>query len=56
MTRKNKASLIKLSSSAKTGVFFIKKKNLKTLTKKLQFSKYDPKQKKHIIFKEEKIK
>ena len=47
---------IKLVSSAKTGYFYVKNKNPKQMTEKLELKKYDPKVKKHVIFKEQKIK
>ena len=47
---------IKLVSSAKTGYFYVKNKNPKQMTEKLELKKYDPKVKKHVVFKEQKIK
>ncbi len=47
---------IKLVSSAKTGYFYVKNKNPKQMTEKLELKKYDPKVKKHVLFKEQKIK
>jgi large subunit ribosomal protein L33 len=47
---------IKLNSSADTGVFYVTKKNTRTQTGKLEFRKYDPKLRKHVAFKEGKIK
>ena len=47
---------IRLVSSAKTGYFYVKNKNPKQMTEKLELKKYDPKVKKHVIFKEQKIK
>ena len=55
MAKKN-IVLIKLVSSANTGYFFVKKKNPKKLTRKLAFRKYDPVVRKHVEFKEAKIK
>jgi len=48
--------LIKLVSSADTGYFYVAKKNPKKTTNKLQFRKYDPKARKHVLFKESKMK
>lgn len=48
--------LIKLVSTADTGFFYVAKKNPRTSTEKLQFRKYDPVVRKHVIFKESKIK
>ncbi|GIX12012.1 MULTISPECIES: 50S ribosomal protein L33 [unclassified Elioraea] len=48
--------LIKLVSSADTGYFYVTKKNTRTATGKLEFRKYDPVARKHVVFKEAKIK
>ncbi len=47
---------IKLVSSAGTGFYYVTKKNPRTLTEKLSLKKYDPVIKKHVEFKEAKIK
>ena len=47
---------IKLVSSADTGYFYVTKKNSRTKTDKLSKKKYDPVAKKHVDFKEAKIK
>lgn len=47
---------IKLLSTAGTGYFYVTKKNPRTKPEKLQFNKYDPKIRKHVPFKEAKIK
>ncbi len=47
---------IKLVSSAGTGFYYVTKKNPRTLTEKLVLNKYDPVIKKHVEFKEGKIK
>jgi len=47
---------IKLLSTAGTGFFYVTKKNPRTSTEKLIFKKYDPVVKKHVEFKETKIK
>ena len=47
---------IKLESSADTGFFYVTKKNARTKTEKLSMKKYDPIAKKHVEFKETKIK
>jgi large subunit ribosomal protein L33 len=47
---------IKLVSSADTGFFYVTKKNPRTKTEKLSFRKYDPVARKHVDFKEAKIK
>jgi large subunit ribosomal protein L33 len=47
---------IKLLSTADTGFFYVTKKNARTATEKLSFKKYDPVARKHVEFKETKIK
>jgi len=56
VAKKNKNVLVKLVSTAGTGYFLVKKRNPKTQTEKLSFSKYDPVVRKHVQFKEEKMK
>ncbi len=53
---KQNTVLIKLVSTADTGFFYVKKKNPKKTTEKLSFNKYDPVARKHVEFKESKIK
>ncbi len=48
--------LVKLLSTAGTGFFYVAKKNPRTSTGKLEFRKYDPVVRKHVAFKEAKIK
>jgi large subunit ribosomal protein L33 len=48
--------LIKLVSTAGTGYFYTTKKNPRSTTEKLTLRKYDPKVRKHVEFKEAKIK
>jgi large subunit ribosomal protein L33 len=47
---------IKLVSTADTGYYYVTKKNPRTQTEKLLFRKYDPVARKHVEFKEAKIK
>lgn len=47
---------IKLTSTADTGYFYVTKKNPRTMTEKLVKRKYDPIARKHVDFKEAKIK
>ena len=47
---------IKLLSSAGTGFFYVTKKNPRTATEKISMRKYDPIARKHVQFKETKIK
>lgn len=46
---------IKLESTENTGFFYVTKKNSRTMTEKLSMKKYDPVAKKHVEFKEAKI-
>jgi large subunit ribosomal protein L33 len=47
---------IKLVSTADTGFFYVTKKNPRNQTEKMSFRKYDPVVRKHVDFKEAKIK
>ncbi|MCU0754606.1 MAG: 50S ribosomal protein L33 [Xanthomonadales bacterium] len=47
---------IRLVSSANTGHFYTTTKNKKSTPNKLEFKKYDPVVRKHVIYKEAKIK
>ncbi len=47
---------IKLVSSAGTGHFYTTTKNKRTTPDKLEFRKYDPVVRKHVAYKESKIK
>ena len=47
---------IKLVSSAGTGHFYTTTKNKKTMPDKFQIKKFDPVVRKHVTYKEEKIK
>jgi large subunit ribosomal protein L33 len=47
---------IKLISTADTGYFYVTKKNARAQTTKLELNKYDPVVRKHVKFKEAKIK
>ena len=47
---------IRLNSTAGTGFFYVTKKNTRTMTDKLVLKKYDPIARKHVEFKEGKIK
>ena len=46
---------IKLVSTADTGYYYTTTKNKKKTTGKLEFMKYDPKARKHVLFKEAKL-
>ena len=47
---------IKLESSAGTGHLYTTTKNKRTMPDKIEMKKYDPKARKHVLFKEAKIK
>ena len=47
---------IKLVSSAGTGHFYTTTKNKRTMPHKMEMKKYDPKVRKHVMYKEAKIK
>jgi large subunit ribosomal protein L33 len=47
---------IKLVSSADTGYFYVAKKNPRTKPEKLELKKFDPIARKHVAFKEQKMK
>ena len=47
---------VKLVSSADTGYFYVAKKNPRTKPEKIEFKKYDPIARKHVAFKEQKMK
>ncbi len=48
--------LIKMVSTADTGYFYVARKNSRSLTEKLTMRKYDPRARKHVLFKESKMK
>lgn len=48
--------LVKLVSTADTGYYYVTKKNPRTQTEKMVVKKYDPVVRKHVEFKEGKIK
>mgnify|MGYP001157287857 FL=1 len=54
-TTKAGAILVKLVSSAATGFFYVKRRNPKKLPQKLEFMKYDPVVRRHVLFTEGKI-
>ncbi len=47
---------IRLVSTADTGFFYVTKKNSRTMTEKMVVRKYDPVVRKHVEFREAKIK
>ena len=48
--------LIRLISSAGTGHFYTTDKNKRNMPEKMEIKKFDPKIRKHVLFKEAKIK
>jgi large subunit ribosomal protein L33 len=55
MAKKN-TILVKLESTAGTGFFYVKRRNPRKQPEKLNFRKYDPRARKHVEFKEVKLK
>ncbi len=55
MAAKGGREKIKLESTAGTGVFYTTSKNKKTTPEKLEFLKFDPKARKHVLYKEVKL-
>jgi large subunit ribosomal protein L33 len=53
---KTNSVLIRMVSSANTGFFYVTRKNPRTKTEKLELKKFDPIARKHVLFKESKIK
>ena len=47
---------IRLVSTADTGYFYVTKKNARVHTGKMELKKYDPVVRKHVVFREAKIK
>lgn len=54
MAKKN-TILVKLVSTAKTGFYYVIKKNPKKHPDKFKFKKYDPVVRKHVLFEEKKL-
>jgi large subunit ribosomal protein L33 len=48
--------LVKMVSTADTGFYYVTKKNPRNSTEKLEFKKYDPVVRRHVPFRESKIK
>ena len=47
---------IKLVSTADTGHYYTTTKNKRTMTEKLELKKYDPVVRRHVLYREDKIK
>lgn len=56
MAKKGAREVVRLVSSAGTGFAYTTTKNKKNTTGKLEVKKYDPKTRKHVTFKEGKLK
>ena len=56
MAAKGIREKIRLNSSAGTGHFFTTTKNKRTMPGKMEIKKYDPVVRKHVMYKEAKIK
>lgn len=48
--------LVKLMSTADTGYYYVAKKNPRKKPEKIELKKFDPRARKHVLFKEEKLK
>lgn len=53
---KSSVLVVKMLSSAETGFFYVAKRNPRKKPEKMEFRKYDPVVRKHVAFKETKIK
>ncbi|GMU46809.1 MAG: 50S ribosomal protein L33 [Pseudomonadales bacterium] len=53
---KSNRDLIKLVSSAGTGHYYTTSKNKRTTPEKIEFKKYDPVVRQHVVYREAKIK
>jgi large subunit ribosomal protein L33 len=56
MAKRGKREKIKLESTAGTGHYYVTTKNKTNTPDKLQFNKYDPVARKHVAYKETKLK
>lgn len=56
MAPKGNRDLVRMVSSAKTGHFYTTDKNKRNNPDKLEMKKFDPVVRKHVLYKEEKIK
>jgi large subunit ribosomal protein L33 len=56
MAKKGAREKIKLESTAGTGFFYTSRKNKQNTPDKLEVKKYDPVVRKHVVFKEAKLK
>ena len=56
MAKKGRREKIRLESSAGTGHFYTTSKNKTSTPDKLEFKKYDPVVRRHVVYKETKLK
>ena len=56
MAKKKGTIVIKLLSTEGTGVFYMARRNPRTKPEKMEVRKYDPRLRKHVLFKEAKVK
>ena len=56
MAAKGNREKIRLVSTAETGHFYTTTKNKRTMPNKMEIKKFDPVARKHVIYKENKIK
>ncbi len=56
MAKKGKVEKIKMESTAETGHFYTTVKNKQNTPDKLELKKYDPVVRKHVLYKEKKLK
>ena len=56
MAKKGPVIQIKMESTEGTGHFYVQKKNPRNETEKREQRKYDPKARKHVVYKETKMK
>lgn len=56
MAKKGAVIQVKMVSSEGTGFFYVKTKNARKKPEKLEMRKYDPRVRKHVLFKESKMK
>lgn len=56
MAKRTNSQYVKLVSTAGTGYYYVTKINPKTAETKIEVNKYDPKIRKHVPFKETKLK
>ena len=52
---KSATVLVRMESTADTGFFYVAKKNPRKRPEKLEMKKYDPRVRKHVLFKETKL-